>query len=297
MGMQQLVAYALPHDGVFTWDEARYLGVGRWTLLGMIARGEVARLYEQVLHFCVVPLTEQGRLRAAMKAAGGLAVVSHSSAARQLKIPGAPSGRPELTMRGSIAPAIDGARVHRSRSLPDEDVISVRGMSTTTGPRTLIDLAARQSVNDRLDLLDRAICARVASRAVVCARAEALSNGRHGVRTLYEATRPGADGEFWSRLERTFGGGIRVTNLQMPEFNVPLRYRGRRIVVDALWRREALVAELRGLQFHSTPEHRLRDDERQNIATQMQLRCLVFGWRQVMEAFDEVADQIGRALG
>ena len=161
----------------------------------------------------------------------------------------------------------------------------------------LIDMCGRWTETERIDAADRAICAGIASRPVLHQRAQQMCRGRLGVSTLVHITAPGADGVFWSALERLFGANLAGSGLPMPRFNAPLRYRGRLFYVDALWEAEDLAVELRGLQFHSARADRLRDDERANVFTQVGLRPLVFGWRDVRETFDEVAGEIRMALG
>lgn len=296
MSVIALRQFAASRDGVFSLHTAARFGLTLRALRRMEARGEVVQIHPKVFRFTVAAVTPRSLIRGAVEGGRGLAVASHSSAAFLHGLAG-PAGRPEITLAGSVPCALTDVRVHRSRSLPRVDVVSVNQIQTTSGPRTVIDLAARLVVNDRLDLLDRAICKGVASRSVTHARASALSHGRRGVATIVEATHPDADGEFWSALERMFGARIGATDLPRPAFNVPMRYRGRMIRVDALWESARLVVELQGLRFHTQPDDKLRDDERHNILTHLGYRSLVFDWRAVNERFADVAAEIALALG
>jgi hypothetical protein len=143
---------------------------------------------------------------------------------------------------------------------------------------------------------DQAICAGSASRTTLHARATALKSGRRGVRKLAEITAPEADGTFWSALERAFGENVPRYSLPDPEYNAPVKVAGRLYYADAVWRSSGLVVELHGMAFHSMPSDRASDDERLNAFVSIGLRTLVFGWRQVIHEFDEVARVIRQAL-
>jgi very-short-patch-repair endonuclease len=172
----------------------------------------------------------------------------------------------------------------------------VRGIPCTTGSRTLIDLCPHFSDAANIHRADQAICAGIATRHILHARATALSRGRRGVRALAEITAPDADGTFWSALERTFGTRIRQHGLPVPEYNAPIDIAGHRYYADALWHSRRLVAELHGLAFHNRPDDRARDDERNNTFTRAGLRVLIFRWSDVMCNFDHIAHVISESL-
>lgn len=293
-----LIARARPHGGVFTTSDARACGVTQRMLHGLVERGEIVRIHRSVYRFAHVPVTPLVLLRAALAATNGNAVASHSSAAMLLGLDNVPLGTPEITVgyHNGATPRLDRVRLHTSRQLPAEDHTHVRGISCTTGSRTLIDLCPRFSDAANIHRADQAICSGIAARHILHARATALSKGRRGVRKLAEITAPDADGTFWSALERTFGAKIRQHGLPVPEYNASIDIAGRRYHADALWNPQRLVAELHGLAFHTQPTDRARDDERTNAFTGAGLRLLVFRWDDVMYNFDHVARVIRRTL-
>lgn len=292
MSLHTLMTHACARDGIFTRLQARKHDQSDARLRTLARRGVIEELHPNVFRFIVVAMTPRAQVRAAVAAGGGLAVAGYSSALFLLGLDAAPRGRPEIILRGSVAPDLQGVRCHRSRNLPAKDIITIDGIPTTAGPRTVIDLSSQLPTAERLDLVDRCICARVASRPVLHQRACALRNGRDGVSTVAAVTAPGADGEFWSAFERLFAARLSETSLPTPIFNAPLRHRGRLIVVDGLWPEAQLVVELNSLRFHSLREHRMRDDERSNILTQLRLRPLVYTWRDVEERFTDIAAEI-----
>jgi len=296
MSVATLQKAVMPEDGVFVRREARGHDVSNYRLRVLEASEIIRKLHPETWQFTAVPATQRSAVRAAVKAAGGLAYASHASAAFLLGLEDNLRGRPEITLRCSVAPTLNGVRVHRSRSLPAEDVTTVTGIATTAGHRTVVDLGTRVEQNERIELADRAICAQVTSRPLLLECARRLQSGRAGVATFVRITEPGADGVFWSALERLFGQQVRHHALPAPLFNAPLRHRGDLFYVDALWPVESLAVELRGLAFHRTREHRIRDDLRSNVMSECGLRSLVFGWRDVRDDFRTVAATIRRTL-
>lgn len=292
-----IAALAQAQHGLFTVGEARAHGVSDRVLAGMVQRGELVRAHLGVYRMAAAPWTWTERQHAAVRAGGPKACVAYSGAATLLGVPGVPVGRPEILVPTTRLLRIDGVRVHRTRDLPPEDVTIVEGVRCTTGPRTVVDLAGRFSHTRRIALVDDAIACGAATRGRMFARATALRMGRAGVATVVDVTAPGADGTFRSTLERRFAHGVRREGLPAPDYNRPLRLRGRVYVPDALWGHRDLVVELHGLRFHDTPADRGRDDERLNAFTEMGLRVLVFTWRQVLDEFAEVARLLQTTLG
>lgn len=293
-----LISRARQSDGVFTVSDARDCGVTFRMLQHLEQRQEIVRIHHGVYRFAHVPVTAIGMLRAALAATDGRAVASHSSAAMLLGLQDVPVGLPEITMttHDGHVPRLHRVRVHKSRDLPAGDRTQVRRIPCTTGSRTLIDLCSRFPEDVNMHRVDQAICAGIASRTTIHTRAMELKSGRRGVRKLAEITAPDADGTFWSALERAFGENIRRYGLPSPEYNAPIDVAGRRFYADALWQSSGLVVELHGIAFHSMPSDRATDDERVNAFVSVGLRTLVFGWRQVLYEFDEVARIIRQAL-
>src|SRR6266849_5528785 len=73
---------------------------------------------------------------------GPEAVASHTSAARLLKLDGVPVPSIEVTTWKPRNPKRSGVLVHRSQSLPTEDITVIEGIPCTRAARTIIDLAS-----------------------------------------------------------------------------------------------------------------------------------------------------------
>ncbi|HVM14636.1 MAG TPA: DUF559 domain-containing protein [Egibacteraceae bacterium] len=225
-------------------------------------------------------------------------VVSHASAAALLGLDRVANRETvEVTGVGTSLPVLWHVTVHRTRSLARCDVTVIDGMPVTAGPRTLVDLAGRLSETERTALTDDAVCSKAAPRRWLYRRASALANGRAGVHTYVRLTRPEAEAEFWSWLERHAAGRVREFGLPQPLWNHPLRVAGRLLgVVDSFWAEVGLPVEWDGLRFHSTPAQRRRDQARDRRMTIAGYPPLRYTWSDLVEDPEGVMGQIAEAL-
>jgi hypothetical protein len=286
-GQHGLIAHAQAREAGLTNRQIRYrVRSGRWT---EPRPGVYATTGE--------PEDWEAKVLAVVLAIPG-AAASHRTA---LWLHGVPRlGRPdtiEVTAPLGCRRDLPGVRVHQSRSMPRSDLHVVRGITVTTGARTIIDLAASLDVTTSLAVLDDAICAKIAGRRHLHGRALALCRGRRGVRIVVEATRPGAEREFLSWLERRTAALLEAAGIT-GRWNVTLRDRRGRIgTVDAvLGAHDLVVLELDGLRFHTTPEQQRRDrsrDRRLLLSGRIPLR---FTYADVMERPEQVVADIRQAL-
>jgi very-short-patch-repair endonuclease len=194
---------------------------------------------------------------AAVLYAGPDAVLSYRSAAALLGLidrarsidvtrTGSPLSRPALT-------------IHASRSLVDEDRISIDQIPVTSPTRTLIDLAGIESAR-ALD--DRLSAARRRGLLDCQAVREALGRvpNRKGagklrrLLRLYETATKASRSELETRFLRLcFDAG-----LPMPEPDV----RVGQYFADLLWREQRLIAEIDSRTFH---HHRFEEDRIRDI--------------------------------
>jgi len=284
--------------GIFTTGEAVDAGVTRRVLTYLAAKGEIERLHEGCYGVAAVPRTRNGNALAAVKATGLTAAASHSEAARLLQLRRVPVLiLPEITVLGTSRPQLTGVTVHRTATLQPCDLTDVDGVRTTTGARTAIDLCACMDRHDITALVDEIICRRLASRQWMCRRARALANGRCGVRHIVWLTAPGAEGIFWSWLERQMGRVLRLNGLPAPDWNVAVHDRRGRIgIVDGLYGAARVVLDLQGVQFHLLTEERCRDAESINRLQLAGYLVLVFMWEDVVKRPDVVAARVSEAL-
>jgi len=184
-------------------------------------------------------------------ACGRGAVLSHQTAADLWNI--RPSASPAIhvivpTTAGRKQPSI---RVHRTRSLPAEDVANVDGIPVTTVHRTLTDLARTLDAASLRKTVERANRLRLLDL-------REIERGRRS-RRLEKAIADAHLGHVDSDLESDFLALCRAHGIPEPETQALVV--GHR--VDFLWREERLVVETDGWEYHSG-RREFRDDRRRD---------------------------------
>jgi len=292
-------ALAEPQLGLFTWTQACEAGIKKQTLYRLVDSGEIQRLHHRVYRLTGVPQSFSSTVLAAVLATGPTSVASHATAALLHGIRCVPpTPQHEICAVGSALPLLDGVTVHRTRRLDGLDITVVNGVPVTTGARTVVDLAGRLTREELPNLVDEAICRRTTSRWWLYRRASELQIGRPRVDRVVRLTAPGAEGEFWSWLERKGNWVLRNGGLPEPEWNVKLFDDGGRFlgIVDAFYAWARVILQFDGLQFHRLPEQRQRDVEQGNWAALGQYCLLRFTWRDVVERPEYVVTQVRLAL-
>lgn len=177
-------------------------------------------------------------------------------------------------------------------------MVTVRGIPATSGARTAIDLAdGHLTATEIMAMVDDLICRKATTRAWLHRRARALAAGRAGVGVIVRITRPGAEDDFWSWLERRFDTGVVAAfGLPSPAYNVSVRDRRGRIgIADACWDgpRDVVVERLR---FHRLAASRRRDARKANRYALSGRIPLRFTYVDVVEHPAWVAAQVREAL-
>lgn len=228
-------------------------------------------------------VTADGRLLAATLAAGAGAAISHATAADLHGL--------RLTSSSSIhvvsprnVPARPGIVGHRSRSLPADEIVVVRGIPVVSVARTLVQLAA--AVDDRA--LSRAWRRAVEMQTLDTRQlVRQLEAGRPGSvalrRLLVTATDGGLDGITRSELELLFTDLVAAGGLEIPLLNVSLELRGGRYEVDALWPNARLVVEVDGWSVHSGRQAFETDRRRDAELVRSGYRVVRFTWRRIVD--------------
>ena len=172
-GWKRVLAVAARQLGLITRQQLLALGISSEGITHRIARGKLHPLYRGVYAVGRPELTANGRRMAALLACGSGAVLSHESAAAFWGI-GPLENRPEVTICPPRRVRVSGIRVHRSRALPADQVVTIHGLAVTNILRTLVDLAPRwgeQRIEDAIEVADRRdLCdpERLASALLTC---------------------------------------------------------------------------------------------------------------------------------
>lgn len=184
-----------------------------------------------------------------------------------------------------------GIRVHQTRILTPEDVRVRRGLPILSAARTLLDLAEQVTLRQTELALDRALVARLLTRADVL-RMTSRAASRHGAKVLNGLLGGRAPTVTRSEAEECVLALIREADLPVPLLNV--RVHG--FEVDFYWPEHRLVLEVDGFRYHSSRrafEHdRLKDATLQaaGVATTR------VTWRQITGARLPVVARLAQAL-
>jgi very-short-patch-repair endonuclease len=197
--------------------------------------------------------------------------------------------KPELTISPPRFVAISGIRVHRSRTLPREHVVSERGLAVTDVLRTLTDLAPRwgdQRLEDVIEAADR--------RSLTDPErlADDLRNRRSipGTRTLRKVLNRWTLTLTDTQLERRFLPIARRAGLGKPLTQQWLN--GCR--VDFFFPDLGLVVEADGLRYHRTAARQTADARRDQRHLAEGLTPLRFSHAQITYLPEEVEDALRR---
>jgi len=254
---------AARQDGVVTRRQLLARGVTRDEIDHRMKEGRLVSVYRGVYAVGHAALSDFGRIRAALLAAGARAVASHTTAAFLHRlIPVLPAVL-EFTVTGRAPRSRPGLTIHES-ARPAE-IQHVRGFPVTAPLRTLQDLG----------FPDRPTREALARRLV---RPEDLP------RDAAAPTR--------STLERRMLGLVRAAGLPEPMVN----HRVGPYVVDFAWPEHGVLVETDGWATHGYRAAFERDRARDAHLTTLGHLVLRFTWRQVAEDPLRVAATIAAAL-
>lgn len=260
-----LAKLADEQHGVVGRGQLLELGLSEEGIEGRLRTGRLHRLHAGVYAVGHRVTPREGQWMAAVLASGPGAVLSHRSAAALWMI--RPSSRSIVditTPRKSRS--WDGIRRHH-KALPADEVMIEERIPVTTVPRTILDLAATESVDVVGNLLRESEYRRLYDRLSLWDLVERYP-GRRGVRKVWaalERLKEEPSGRRRSRLEERFAPFLRRHRLPQPRFNDWILLGDRRHQVDCHWPGTSQIVELDGWKGHRTRtafrEDRARDRE------------------------------------
>jgi hypothetical protein len=180
-----------------------------------------------------------------------------------------------------------GIRVHRSKLLTPQDVTVHFGIPVTTPARTLLDLA---EVLDTPSLTRAVNEARLRHRSTLHELRELLTRSPGRATRRLKPFVNDTSGPTRSAFEDAFKRFVARYDLPTPEMNVIVAGEE----VDALWRREKLIVELDGREFH---EHRFEADrEKDTLLVSAGLSVARLTWDRLSHQADREARRLHAAL-
>ncbi len=286
------------NSGLLTVREASVHGIHRRALSRAVERGELTRLRTRVYAPTGLELNWHAELAADLKACKADAWAAFEAALKLhgLAVKGTGTRR-ELIVTGTARPTVAGdVVVHRTTGLHPVDQTIVHGIPVTTAERTLVDMARRLTVVQRLGLLDDAIMSDIAERDVIFDRSCVLSNGRKGVATLIQATAPGAEARFKSRLEKRGAPLVKEAGIADARVNVIPLDAPNAGLTDVVSESLKIIIDWDGLRFHRDRHARQRDNDKSNAAVLGGYLALRFTWYDVVMRPAYVVATVRRAV-
>jgi very-short-patch-repair endonuclease len=286
-----VAALARRQHGVVSRAQLTELGIGDDAIDYRLGTGRLHSVFRCVYAVGHEALPPRGRDMAAVLTCGPNAVLSHRSAAALWGIRRTSRTWVDVSATRSRE-GQDGIDLHRIRSLQEQDRAVIDGIPVTGLARTYLDLAEvvpprhvqrAMEEGDRLQIFDL--------RAVqdVCER----SPGRHGVKTLRALMQDAEETPHTRQeLERFFLDVCKQHGLPRPAVNAVVEG----YEVDAVWRRQRLVVELDGWEFHRSRRSFERDRERDAVLQLAGYRVIRITYRRLTREPAEVAAIILRLL-
>lgn len=231
-------------------EQLSSLGFTRNRVADLVSEGHLHRLYRGVYAVGHLKLTRDGRLAAALLAAGDGAFLSHRTAAALHGLRNLNLRRIDVTVVGAAVRARQGVRIHRTTKAPVRgELTELNGLRISTIPRLLVELAATETQDELGRLIDEAVRRRAFDHANLRTAIDrhATRPGIGKLRAAYAAYVPRSDRK--SNLERAFDRLL----TKYPEIPEPLRNVYIDIwELDCYWPEHDVALELDGRPYHLT---------------------------------------------
>ncbi len=266
-------------------------GYGRRVIAHWVGRGRLTSVFHGVYSVVRGELPPLAREQAALLACGDGAFLSHQTAAFVWGFRKTAPATVEVSVVGRPCSSRDGICVHRIRAIDDREVRHHEGLSVSSPARAVLEVAAvapaeLPGVIDAglaLRILDRRELERVLARNRPC---------RGAGRLAAIVGDPDAMALTRSKRERAFFRLIRQAGLPLPETNVKFG----RYEADFLWRRERLVVEIDGYNYHTGPAVFSRDREKDLVFKEAGLDVLRFTGDHVLQRPTMVLVRVAQTL-
>ncbi len=246
-------------------------GMGPEAIRHRIRAGRLHVVFHGVYSFGCGELPPLAREQAALIAYGERAFLSHQTAAFVSGLRKTAPTTVEVTVVARSCASRKGTRVHRIRAIADREVRFKDGLWVSSPERAVLEVAAVAPAE-----LPRLIEDGLAERTINRRELEAvLARNRpcRGAARLAEVLGDGIAMTLTrSKRERAFLKLIRESGLPLPETNAKFGP----FEPDFLWRRERLVVEIDGYNFHSGPDSFSRDREKDLFFKGLDLDVLRF---------------------
>jgi len=296
--MRRDAAIATPaalQDGVVSRAQLR-AGLSDRQITRALAAGLLVPVHDGVFRHAAVPLTERGRLRAALLTTRRLAAGSHRSAGATLGFE-VWDRMPEITVLGTSAPPLRGVRVHRTSALDRADTTVVDGLLLTSPARTALDLGAVLPFEVVERVVQTAVLAKLLTLDDILAVLDRTGRrGRNGTAVLRAIAHQAIpDSQLESMLEMKLLALVRRAGLPEPVLQHEMTVGRRAVRLDMAWPEIEAAVEGDGHRWHATSQKVARDRSRRRAIRSTGWTLDVYGWDDVVSRPEAVIAEL-RAL-
>src|SRR4051794_14815939 len=137
-----IAALAAEQFGVFSRRQAAAEGLSEEAMSRRVMSGRWEGVFPSVYRLPGTTRTGRQRAMAAVLWGGDSAAISHTTAARLLRLEGTRSTALHLTLPNTLPRRPRDFVLHRTTGLPASDLVVVDGIRCTSATRTIIDCAA-----------------------------------------------------------------------------------------------------------------------------------------------------------
>jgi hypothetical protein len=282
--------------GIVTRRQLLAAGMSSNRIGRALAAGALLPVTRGVYRSSGAPWTRQAAQHAALLAVGGEAVLAQWTAAEVHRMADPRPGPVHVLAahaRSTPAHSARLLRLHRTRSLPAHERCVVNGLATTSGARTALDLAGVTSSAQLTELVAAGVrvgaCTLQGVKDVIDTHPNA--QGRARLRAVLELL---ADDGGRARSDVEVDALRALVEAGLPRPVVAHRVfdeRGRFVAeVDLAYPDLRLAIEIDGFRWHSSPERKRRDEQRQN-------RLVLAGWTVLRFSASEVRAHPERLVG
>lgn len=237
------------------------LGVSKRAIEHRVAVGRMHIVFRGVYSFGCGELPRLAREQGALLACGNRAFLSHETAAGVWGMLRVLPTEVQVTVVGRYRASSEGIRVHRIKQIDRRELRHHEGLWISSPARAVLEIAATATAKELAAAIDEGLARKLFTPRELD---EVLARNRpcRGAARLAQILGdPTATAVSRSKRERRFLRLIRDAELPMPEMNVPFG----RFELDFFWRRERLVVEVDGFNFHRGP-HAFGQDREKELA-------------------------------
>jgi len=290
---REIAALAARQHGVVSRGQLRDLGLADSAIGYRVSSGRLHRVHRGVFAVGHRRLPSLGAWSAAVLACGPGAVLSHAAAAALWDMRRSAASSVDVTIRRTGRLTRPGIRIHRPRTMPENETSAREGIPVTTPARTILDMAALLSPSRLEHLLDQAEIRELTDYPALDAIATAHP-GHHGAARLQRAIETHCAGTNLTRsdLEILMKELCRTHGLPKPSINEQVAGKH----VDFLFPAQRLIVETDSWRYHKTRQAFENDRARDVLTSRAGYRTLRFTDRQLERRPHEVVASIAVLL-